>query len=249
MNDATVGTEPAHSSPKTRSCGMQRATRSRRVMLAALVAASLVIGVSWWLAGQGSAPRALTDSSAAPESAGAARPRHSASTPEQMATATSQASARMPLPEAAELTHAAAADLAQLMHARDQLLQDNQDISQRLDRIESEVAGFRQQIEKRLAADALAPRKASTTLHSRHVARSMEPAPQTQEGPRVLGVDTWNGKPSVSILVGTDVRFFAEGDVVGSSYVKRADPTNQRVDFVTAAGAPATAVSALGNER
>lgn len=247
MNIPTVGAEPIRDTAKT-SGGAQRAIRSRRLMFGALpVVASVLIGAAWWLAGNGAVPWASTEPSTAQEPPLVSPPRVSVPAADSAAAAASQPSARVSIVD--EPAEAHAAHLARLMHARDELLQADHDTALRLDRIESELTDLRQQIEKRMAAGALAPKKPRTTPSSPPLARSTKPTSQTLDPPRVLSVDTWNGRPSVSILVGADVRFIAEGDVVGSAYVKRADAANQRVDFVPTGGAVVTEASAVRSKR
>lgn len=247
MNIPTVGTEPIRDTAKT-SSGAQRAIRNRRLMFGAFpLVASLLIGAAWWLAGNGAVPWAPTEPSTAQEPPVVSPPRVSVQAADSAAMAASQPSPRVPVNEQPADMHAD--HLARLMQARDELLQADHDTALRLDRIESELTGLRQQIETRMAAGALAPKKPRTILSLPPLARSTKPTSQTPDPPRVLSVDTWNGRPSVSILVGADVRFIAEGDVVGSAYVKRADPANQRVDFVPTGSAAVTAMSTVGDKR
>jgi hypothetical protein len=56
--------------------------------------------------------------------------------------------------------------------------------------------------------------------------------------PTVLAVDTWNGRPSVALLVDGEARFVAEGDSVAGALLRKADPASQRVEFVGSSGAP-----------
>jgi hypothetical protein len=74
-------------------------------------------------------------------------------------------------------------------------------------------------------------------------------AQAVQQQPRVLSLDSWNGRPSVSVQVGSEVRFFSEGDVVANALVRRADPATQRVKFVSASGLPIPAGAAAGEAR
>ncbi len=247
MNIPSVGAEPIRDTAKAAS-EAQRAIHKRRVMFGGLpLMAGLLIGAAWWLAGNGAVPWAPTEPSAAQEPPLVSPPRVSVLAADSAAAAASQPSARVFIVDEPAEVHAA--HLARLMHARDELLQADHDTALRLDRIEAELTDYRQQIQKRLAADALAPKKPKTTPSSPPLARSTKPTSQTLDPPRVLSVDTWNGRPSVSILVGADVRFIAEGDVVGSAYVKRADAANQRVDFVPTGGPAVTEASAVRSKR
>lgn len=139
-------------------------------------------------------------------------------------------------------------ELSALKGAHDQLAQHAVAADQRLDRIESEVARLRRQLEEqqlavtraRVQADSAAPQPRVVQPKQQRVA---------QPRPYVLGVDVWNGQPSVSVLMATEVRFFSEGDVVADALVRRADPVSQRVEFVTASGVLVTASPPAGEAR
>jgi hypothetical protein len=120
------------------------------------------------------------------------------------------------------------------------------DTDQRLDRIESDVTQLKQQLEKQHVALARANKR---TPPPRPWTAQATARVQTPTAPRVLGVDTWNGQPSVSVLVGAEVRFFSEGDAVSNAIVRQADPVSQRVEFITGSGAALTATSASGEAR
>jgi hypothetical protein len=147
------------------------------------------------------------------------------------ATATPAASAPPP---------AIAKELADLRSAYELLAQRTQDTDQRLDRIEADVTQLKQQFEKQRLAHARASKRAGSSPPRPRVSQVRTLTQRPSPMPRILGVDSWNGQPSVSVLVGAEVRFFSEGDVVADALVKRADPHSQRVEFVTASG---TAVS------
>lgn len=147
---------------------------------------------------------------------------------------------------APEVPAAMARQLAELRSAHERLMQQSQETVQRLDRIEADVAELKQQFEKNQAAQAKAQRQARTLTRQLRVAQAAatEARAVQQLPPRVLSVDTWNGRPSVSVQVGTEVRFFSEGDMVANALLRRADPTTQRVEFVGTSDLPARARTA-----
>lgn len=147
---------------------------------------------------------------------------------------------------APEVSAAMARQLAELRSAHEHLMQQSQETGQRLDRIEADVAEHKQQFEKNKAARAKAERQARTLTRQLRVAQAAATEERAAQRlpPTVLSVDTWNGRPSVSVQVGTEVRFFSEGDMVADALLRRADPTTQRVEFVGTSDVPARARAA-----
>ena len=138
----------------------------------------------------------------------------------------------------------------ELKAAYERLVQQSQAADQRLDRIEADFAELRQQFEKNQAAQTKTQRQARTLARQLRVAQAAAAeARSVQQPPKVLSVDTWDGRPSVSVQVGTEVRFFSEGDVVANALLRRADPATQRVEFVSASGGPVPARAAAGEGR
>lgn len=161
-------------------------------------------------------------------------------------SAASAATARV----APEVPAAVARQLADLKTAYERLMQQSQETDQRLDRIAADVAELRQQVEKNQAAQAKAERHARALKRQLRLAQAPTTETRTiQQPPKVLSVDTWNGRPSVSVQVGTEVRFFSEGDVVANALLRRADPATQRVEFVHASGVPNQTSAAAGAGR
>lgn len=151
---------------------------------------------------------------------------------------------------APEVPAAVLRQLTELKTAYERLVQQTQGTDQRLDRIEADLAELRQQFEKSHAAQAKAQRQARAMARQLRVAQAAATVARVvQEQPRVLSVDSWNGRPSVSVQVGSEVRFFSEGDVVANALVRRADPATERVEFVSASGLPIPAGAAAGEAR
>lgn len=151
---------------------------------------------------------------------------------------------------APEVPAAISRQLTELKTAYERLMQQSQETDQRLDRIEADVAELKQQFEKGHAAQAKAQRQARAMARQLRVAQAAATeARAVQQQPRVLSVDSWNGRPSVSVQVGSEVRFFSEGDVVENALVRKADPATQRVEFVSASGLPIPAGAAAGEAR
>jgi hypothetical protein len=142
---------------------------------------------------------------------------------------------------------ALAQQLSDLKAAYDHLAQRALDTDQRLERVESDVARLRQLLARYEAAAARARKHAGSTVGLPRVAQAT-PGPGAQQRPQVLGVDTWNGQPSVSVAIGSAVRFYSEGDVVADALLRRADPASQRVEFVTASEV-FTTIAAAGEAR
>lgn len=151
---------------------------------------------------------------------------------------------------APEVPAAISRQLTELNTACERLMRQSQETDQRLDRIEADVAELRQQFEKSHAAQVKAQQQARAMARQLRVAQAVATeARAVQQQPRVLSVDSWNGRPSVSVQVGAEVRFFSEGDVVANALVRRADPATQRVEFAHAAGVPAQTRAATGQAR
>lgn len=105
---------------------------------------------------------------------------------------------------------------------------------QRLDRIEADIAQLRQQLQRQQATLARVSKRARAASPPRAAAPPVE---RPTLLPQLLSVDLWNGQPSAAVLVGTQLRFVSEGDVVSDALVRRADADGQRVEFVSASGA------------
>jgi hypothetical protein len=143
-----------------------------------------------------------------------------------------------------------ARQLADLKSAYDRLSQQSRETDQRLDRIEADVAELKQQFDRSRAAQAKTQRRARALAQQLRAAQAAATeAPAAPQLPSILSVDTWDGRPSVSVQTGTEIRFLAEGDTVDSALLRKADPATQRVEFVSATGALVHARSAAGEGR
>ena len=158
------------------------------------------------------------------------------------AAAISAASAP-PAQAAPETPAVLAQQLTELERAYARLLDRAQQAEQRIERIETDVTQLRHQLEMSRAAQTRAQRQSKALARQLRATRAATSAQAGQPSPAVLSVDTWNGRPSVSVQVGSEVRFVSEGDLVGSALVRRADPATQRVEFVGLSG-PAIAAPA-----
>lgn len=133
---------------------------------------------------------------------------------------------------------AIAQQLQALASANDQLQEQSRATDERLSQLEADLAGLRRQVERSRVAQLKAHRQAQRLARQLRTARAVEEAQAARQAqaPKVLSVDNWAGRPSVSVQVGAEVRFFTEGDVVANTLIRRADPATQRVDFVSLAG-------------
>ena len=216
--------------------GGARSQLGPRVVAASSIAAVAVATLAWQAAFAGPAAEPVehvaiagtTASESATTRTGPVVPIASTS------NAASNAVARRDVPPAI-----APPQLQALSSAYEQLQQHARATDERLGQLEAELASLRQQVQTSRAAQLKAYRQAQALATQLRTARA---AAETQAvhqalAPKVLSVDTWAGRPSVSVQVGAEVRFFAEGDVVANALLRKADPATQRVEFVSAAGA------------
>lgn len=159
--------------------------------------------------------------------------------PAALASGAASGAASSATPRAApEVPAAVTRQLAALKTAYEHLLQQLQEADQRIAQVESDLAALKQQVQKSHAAQAKAQRQARELARQLHAARTpASETPPLQQPPTVLSVDTWNGRPSVSVQVGAEVRFLAEGDTVANALLRKADPATQQVEFVSTSGA------------
>jgi len=226
-----------------------RWTRRRSLVVASFIGAT-VVAIAAWRAASAHPPAAWIGRSVAASALGLASGVRAESPAIAQAAASSAPvkPAAPAVPAAPAMPAAVTQELAELRSAYERLALRAQDTDQRLDRIESDVAQLKQEFEKQQVDLALARKRARHAPPRPRTAQALVQL-QTPPAPKILGVDTWNGQPSVSVLVGADVRFFSEGDVVANALVKRADPVTQRVEFVTASGAAIAATSASGGSQ
>lgn len=128
--------------------------------------------------------------------------------------------------------------LQALSSAYEQLQQHTRATDERLSQLEGELASLRQQVDRSRVAQLKAHRQAQALARQLRTARVVAETQAAHQAlaPKVLSVDSWAGRPSVSVQVGNEVRFFAEGDVVANALLRKADPATQQVEFVSAAG-------------
>lgn len=79
-----------------------------------------------------------------------------------------------------------------------------------------------------------------------------KPVPQVQqEAPppsaRVMSVDIWGGRPSVSVSQGGEIKFLNEGDSLNGFVLKDANPKSQQAEFATPAGGSRRVTSSAGD--
>jgi hypothetical protein len=140
--------------------------------------------------------------------------------------------------------------LAELKAAYERLVQQSHEADERIAQVEADLAGLKQQVEKSQAAHAKAQRQARQLARQLHATKAAAPeTPALQQPPTVLSVDTWNGRPSVSVQVGAEVRFLAEGDTVANALLRKADPATQQVEFVSTSGLVLPTRAAAGEGR
>jgi hypothetical protein len=170
----------------------------------------------------------------------------SVAAPARTSGAASGAAARA----AIEVPTAITRQLTELKAAYERLEQQAQEAQQRIGQVEADLAALKQQFEKSHAAKVNAERQARELSRQLRAARTAatEP-PAAPQLPRILSVDVWNGRPSVSVQFGSEVRFIAEGDTVADAHLRKADPATQRVEFVSASGVVLPAHAAAGEGR
>lgn len=214
--------------------GSARSQLGLQVVAASSIAAVAVATLAWQAAFASPAAEPLEQVAVAGTPAsGAAAARTGPVGPfAPMSSAASNAVAPRDVPAAI------APQLQALSSAYEQLQQHARATDERLGQLEAELASLRQQVQTSRAAQLKAHRQAQALATQLRTARA---AAETQAvhqalAPKVLSVDTWAGRPSVSVQVGAEVRFFAEGDVVANALLRKADPATQRVEFVSAAG-------------
>jgi hypothetical protein len=213
--------------------GGARSRLGPKVVAASAIAAVAVATLAWQAAFAGPAAGPLEQVTAA----GTTEPGSAAARTEPPIAPKSNGAANAVAPR--DVLPAIAPSLQALSSAYEQLQQHARATDERLSQLEAELASLRQQVQTSRAAQLKAHRQAQALARQLRTARA---AAETQAvhqapAPKVLSVDTWAGRPSVSVQVGNEVRFFAEGDVVANALLRKADPATQRVEFVSAAGA------------
>jgi len=228
----------------------QRWPHRKPLALAASCIAIAALVVLGWQTLTASSPTAVLERSVAAGATGLGPSAGVKPAPIAPVASASSADSGPTEPAADEVPAAIARQLAELVASHERLAQQSQETDQRLDRIEADVTELRQQFEKTLAAHAKVKRHTSALARQLRLAQAAATQAQAvRQQPKVLGVDTWNGRPSVSMRVGAEVRFFSEGDVVANALVRKADPTTQRVEFVNVSSAAVAASAAAGEAR
>jgi hypothetical protein len=226
-------------------------TRRKSLVVASCLTATVVAAVALRAASD-HPPRAWVGRSTVASAPGLA----SDARAESPAIAQARSESSVPVKSAAPAASAAfvvpatvTKELAELKSAYERLTVRAQDTDQRLDRVESDVTQLKQQFEKQQAALARATKRSRNAPARPRTAQATVQLQRPSVPLTVLGVDTWNGQPSVSVQAGAEVRFFSEGDVVADALIKRADAGSQRVEFVYGSGASVTTTSAAGEAR
>jgi hypothetical protein len=118
-----------------------------------------------------------------------------------------------------------------------ELVNGQRQTNEALARLEGEVSAMRTDLE---ASKVKAPAQAPRAVVRRIVRPVVKPAPAPQPRTELLGVDVWDGRPSVAVKSGVPgdgrVRFLQEGDSTPAASVRSADPDGQRVIFGTSGG-------------
>jgi hypothetical protein len=121
--------------------------------------------------------------------------------------------------------------------AATELINGQRQTNEALSRLEAEVSAMRADFEEAKAKVSVQAPKAAVRRIARPV---VKPLPVPQPRTELLGVDVWDGRPSVAVKSGVPgdgrVRFLQEGDSTPTANVRRADPDGQRVTFGTAGG-------------
>lgn len=245
MNDNVFEDDTHPSRPTTHA---RYRTRLKPRTLAASCAAAATLAALAWQMASAFPPSGRFGQSLIASTVGLASGASANAAP---AASSSSAAPGTAAPTAPEVPAVVLQQLAEFKATCERVVQQSQAVDQRLDRTEADLADLKQQFEKSQAALATAHQHArvlARQLRVAHAAAAEARAAQLQQ-PKVLSVDTWNGRPSVSVQVGTEVRFFSEGDVVANTLVRKADPSTQRVEFVSAASVPVPTHAATGEGR
>lgn len=119
-----------------------------------------------------------------------------------------------------------------------ELVNGQRQTNEALTRLEGEVLAMRTDIDEMQAKQVAAARPVAYKPRVRKVApKPAEPVPPPapQAKTELLGVDVWNGRPSVAVKTGipgdSKVRFLHEGDATPNAYVQKASAEDQRVVF------------------
>jgi TolA-binding protein len=137
------------------------------------------------------------------------------------------------------------AELVELKSTTDRQTHQLLEVEQRLSQFEADVAELRAQARERRAS-FVRPQRSARTSSTAPRASAQEAQPAADPPPTVLSVDTWNGQPSVSVLVDGELRFVSEGDRVGRRLVRQADAQTQRIHFSPISGPVESAAPTVG---
>jgi hypothetical protein len=205
-----------------------------QVVAASAIAAVAVATLAWQAAFAGPAAEPLKQVTVAGTSASGSAAARTGSVgpiaPASTGASNAVAPRDVPPPIAPQLQALSSAYEQQQQHARA--------TDERLSQLEAELASLRQQVQRSRVAQLKAHRQAQALARQLRTARAAAETQAVHEAlaAKVLSVDTWAGRPSVSVQVGNEVRFIAEGEVVANALLRKADPATQRVEFVSAAG-------------
>jgi hypothetical protein len=131
-----------------------------------------------------------------------------------------------------------AVDLTEIHESIAQLRTDLTTLAGRAEQMASEVASIKTDLAEHQAKGAAAT-EVSRVVPRRSLAKAK---PTVADKPAaviigVLSVDTWDGRPSISVSQGQEIRFISEGDALPGGYVlKQADGRKQQATFTAPSG-------------
>lgn len=215
------------SSHTAKSASGKAQSSSKTLIFAAGAAALLAIGVLSW--------NSLAKRGTEPQKAVSAGVLSSGSDGEELVPPVAAASAPK---STADNIRDLIGEVKGIAGAITELVNGQRQTNEALTRLEGEVQAMRTDIDEMQAKQVAAARPATYRPRVRKIApKPAEPAPPPapQAKTELLGVDVWNGRPSVAVKTGipgdSKVRFLHEGDATPNAYVQKASAEDQRVVF------------------
>ena len=126
-------------------------------------------------------------------------------------------------------------EYAQMQATVDQMQQAITSIQETLLGIRADSEATNYDLEK-LSKSVYAQRHAAARRKQKVVAKVETHAPVSRPSANVLSVDSWDGRQSVSVSQGGQIKFIQEGDSLGGYVLKSADWRKQQAEFVTPEG-------------
>lgn len=126
-------------------------------------------------------------------------------------------------------------EFSQLQATVDQMQKSITSIQETQSAIRAESSALHDELEK-LSKSVSAQRHAAARAKPKVEAKVETPAPAPQPSANVLSVDSWDGRQSVSVSQGGQIKFLNEGDSIGGYVLKSADGRKQQAEFVTPDG-------------